>query len=50
MYLSYIFFQVAELAAKQLNVDCEVIDLVSVLPWDTQTVCNVRSSGESQDI
>ncbi|XP_034668129.1 2-oxoisovalerate dehydrogenase subunit beta, mitochondrial isoform X2 [Drosophila subobscura] len=35
-----ISFQVAELAKEKHNIDCEVIDLVSILPWDTDTICN----------
>jgi 2-oxoisovalerate dehydrogenase E1 component beta subunit len=30
--------EVAQLAQEKLGVGCEVIDLVSVLPWDTETV------------
>lgn len=26
---------------EQLNVQCEVIDLVTINPWDAETVCNV---------
>lgn len=35
--------QVADLAKEQLGVNCEVIDLVSILPWDVETICNVRT-------
>lgn len=35
--------QVADLAKEQLGVNCEVIDLVSILPWDVETICNVRA-------
>lgn len=34
--------EVAELARQELNVSCEVIDLVTILPWDQQTVFEVR--------
>lgn len=33
--------EVASLAKEQLNVNCEVIDLLTILPWDVETVCNV---------
>ncbi|EDW64525.2 uncharacterized protein Dvir_GJ17514 [Drosophila virilis] len=36
----HVLLEVADLAKKQLDIDCEVIDLVSILPWDTQTICN----------
>lgn len=36
--------QVADLAKKELNVDCEVIDLVTILPWDRETIANVRQN------
>lgn len=29
------------MAKKELKVDCEVIDLVSILPWDRETIANV---------
>ncbi|XP_974707.1 2-oxoisovalerate dehydrogenase subunit beta, mitochondrial isoform X1 [Tribolium castaneum] len=35
----HVLLEVAQLAKKQLNVSCEVIDLVSILPWDKSTVC-----------
>jgi len=34
-------FKVAEIAKKEMKLDCEVIDLVSILPWDKETVCEV---------
>lgn len=33
--------EVASLAKDQLNVNCEVIDLLTILPWDVETICNV---------
>lgn len=33
--------EVAYLAKDQLNVNCEVIDLLTILPWDVETICNV---------
>lgn len=37
----HVLQEVADLAEKELNVSCEVIDLVSILPWDYETVCEV---------
>lgn len=37
----HVLREVAELARQQLNVSCEVIDLVTILPWDHETVFNV---------
>lgn len=37
----HVMKEVADLAKSQFNVNCEVIDLVSILPWDKETVCNV---------
>ena len=37
----HVLLEVADLVKKQLNVDCEVIDLVTISPWDMETVCNV---------
>nr|CAB3225242.1 2-oxoisovalerate dehydrogenase subunit beta, mitochondrial [Phallusia mammillata] len=36
----HVLKEVAELAQTQLGVSCEVIDLVTILPWDRETVCN----------
>lgn len=42
----HVLREVAEYAKKKLNVNCEVIDLVSILPWDVETVCNsVKKTG-----
>lgn len=38
----HVLREVAEYAKKKLNVNCEVIDLVSIQPWDVDTVCTVR--------
>ncbi|XP_017018992.1 2-oxoisovalerate dehydrogenase subunit beta, mitochondrial [Drosophila kikkawai] len=35
----HVLLEVANLAKEKLGVDCEVIDLVSILPWDTDAVC-----------
>lgn len=37
----HVLKEVAELAKSQLQISCEVIDLVSILPWDFDTVCKV---------
>ncbi|CAH1173757.1 unnamed protein product [Phaedon cochleariae] len=35
----HVLKQVAQLAKEKYSVSCEVIDLVSILPWDMDTVC-----------
>lgn len=37
----HVLREVAERAREELKVKCELIDLVSILPWDIETVCNV---------
>jgi pyruvate/2-oxoglutarate/acetoin dehydrogenase E1 component len=37
----HILKEVADMVKEQLKVQCEVIDLVTVNPWDMETVCNV---------
>lgn len=37
----HVLREVAERAKAELKVKCELIDLVSILPWDRETVCNV---------
>lgn len=39
----HVLKEVAEMAKKDLDVECEVIDLVSILPWDKETVCKVNN-------
>merc|ERR1712203_1209727 len=34
----HVLQEVADLALEKLGVNCEVIDLVSILPWDRETV------------
>jgi transketolase C-terminal domain/subunit len=34
--------QVQLLAKEELDVNCEIIDLRTILPWDVTTVVNVR--------
>jgi len=36
----HVMKEVADLAKAKFKVNCEVIDLVSILPWDKETVCN----------
>lgn len=38
----HVLSEVAEMAKNEYNIECEVIDLVSILPWDRETVCQVR--------
>ncbi|CAH0553137.1 unnamed protein product [Brassicogethes aeneus] len=35
----HVLKEVAQLAKSKLNASCEVIDLVSILPWDKDTIC-----------
>lgn len=37
----HVLREVAELAKSKYQVSAEVIDLVSILPWDVETVCKV---------
>lgn len=37
----HVLNEVAEMAKNEYQIDCEVIDLVSILPWDRETVCQV---------
>jgi 2-oxoisovalerate dehydrogenase E1 component beta subunit len=42
----HVLREVAQLAHDRLNVNCEVIDLVSVQPWDQETIFNsVKKTG-----
>lgn len=38
----HVLLEVAEMAKEQHDISCEVIDLMSILPWDKETVCKVR--------
>lgn len=38
----HVMREVADMAQEKLGVSCEVIDLQTILPWDTETVCKVR--------
>ncbi|XP_053979228.1 2-oxoisovalerate dehydrogenase subunit beta, mitochondrial isoform X3 [Hylaeus volcanicus] len=35
----HVLLEVADLVQEKLDVSCEVIDLVSILPWDAELVC-----------
>lgn len=37
----HVLREVANKVKEDLGVNCELIDLVSILPWDRETVCNV---------
>ena len=39
----HVLSEVAKMAKAQFKVNCEVIDMVSILPWDKDTVCNVST-------
>ncbi|CAH0725393.1 unnamed protein product, partial [Brenthis ino] len=42
----HVLLEVSQLAREQLGVRCEVIDLMSIAPWDAETVCNsVKKTG-----
>ncbi|KAL6265042.1 hypothetical protein P5V15_005133 [Pogonomyrmex californicus] len=42
----HVLLEVADLAREKLGVSCEVIDLVSILPWDAELVCeSARKTG-----
>jgi len=44
----HVLREVAERAKNELKVKCELIDLVSILPWDKETVCNsVKKTGRA---
>lgn len=38
----HVLQEVADMAKQDFNINCEVIDLVSILPWDKETVCQVK--------
>lgn len=37
----HVLQEVADIAAEKHQIKCEVIDLVTILPWDKSTVCQV---------
>lgn len=37
----HVLREVCQLAKDQLNVSCELIDMVTLLPWDKETICQV---------
>lgn len=39
----HVLREVAQLAQDRLNTSCEVIDLVTIQPWDVETIVNVRN-------
>ena len=42
----HVMREVAQMAQEKLGVSCEVIDLVTILPWDTETVYeSVKKTG-----
>lgn len=40
----HVLLEVAEIANQDYGISCEVIDLVSILPWDKKTVSDVSNS------
>lgn len=42
----HVLREVSLMAHDQLNISCELIDLITLLPWDKQTVINsVKKTG-----
>lgn len=42
----HVLKEVADMAKTEHDVNCEVIDLMSILPWDKETVCNsIKKTG-----
>ncbi|XP_029035590.2 2-oxoisovalerate dehydrogenase subunit beta, mitochondrial [Osmia bicornis bicornis] len=42
----HVLLEVADLVQEKLDASCEVIDLVSILPWDAELVCkSVKKTG-----
>ena len=38
--------EAAQIAQERLGISCEVIDLVSILPWDKEAICDsVKKTG-----
>lgn len=37
----HVLLEVAKIAQEKLGVSCEVIDLRTILPWDSDTICKV---------
>lgn len=42
LFQVHVIKEVAVMAQEKLGVSCEVIDLRTILPWDTETICKVR--------
>ena len=40
----HVLREVADMAQEQLGVSCEVIDLVTILPWDRETLLKVETN------
>ncbi|XP_076265302.1 branched chain keto acid dehydrogenase E1 subunit beta isoform X2 [Rhynchophorus ferrugineus] len=44
----HVLMEASEILLKEHDISCEVIDLVSILPWDRETVCeSVRRTGRA---
>ena len=37
----HVLMETAEMAKKELDISCEVIDLQSIIPWDVDTLTKV---------
>lgn len=42
----HVIWEVAEMAQKELGIECEVIDLRTIAPWDQDTIANVSFFNE----
>lgn len=38
----HVLCEVAQMASESHGISCEVIDLVTILPWDQETIFEVR--------
>ena len=42
LFQIHVMREVVQMAQEKLGVSCELIDLQTILPWDTETICKVR--------
>ena len=46
----HVLLEVAQMAHEQMGVNCEVIDLQSIMPYDSATIEKVRERAVSPDL
>ncbi|XP_039660749.1 2-oxoisovalerate dehydrogenase subunit beta, mitochondrial isoform X2 [Perca fluviatilis] len=46
----HVMREVANMAQEKLGVSCELIDLQTILPWDTETVCKNEATAEGERV